>query len=579
MAHSLARVAIDVGMVIADTYTVEALVGRGGMGSVFLASHTRLAGKKVAIKVLHTEVAGDEALARFKREADIASKLGHPNIVAVHDFNTLPDGSPYVVLEYLEGEPLSERVGRGPLPVTEVFSITRQIASALAAAHRAGIVHRDLKPHNVFLCPTEIGGVHVEQVKVLDFGISKVRGSSTVQTQDSTLLGTPQYMAPEQATGQHALIDERTDLFALGSIVYELLCGKPAFIGDSVPEVVFKVVYEEPIPIEQRVVGLAPGIAAAVRKAMAKKPDERFRTVAEFVQALTGDALSTGRGPVPASVAAARDAPSQRGAAGDALARTVDSGNHGPIPLGVAATMASGDHSGSAERARQQLAASAAGATPPTAPIASAPTAPTPDGARPGRRTGLLVAVGLLLAGGAVAALVLTRGAAGPAATTPGAAAAVADAALVVTSPGIDAANPIGADAGAADPTAVDAAVKPAGVDARPGPRPRPDAAPAAGDGDGDGDGGGDGDAGGRALRLEAEAALRAGNTDRADKLAKRMIDAGKPGLRRAGYLLQGKIACSRKQFEVALTASNALRGTPAHRQLATYCSGKGIEL
>ena len=292
MQNSPARSAIDVGSVIADTYTIEALIGRGGMGAVFLASHRRLPGKKVAIKMLHAEMAGDEVLARFKREAEIASRLGHPNIVQVHDFNVLPDGTPYLVLEYLHGESLANRLTRGPLGMDQAVSIIRQVGSALAAAHREGIVHRDLKPQNIFLVPTEVEGRTVEIAKVLDFGISKIRGSQTVKTQDSVLLGTPQYMAPEQATGQHRIVDERTDVFAFGAIVYEMLSGKPAFSGETIPEVVFKVVYEEPAPLASDVP--AP-IANAVRRAMAKQPEERFANVSELVEAVTGAPLATRR--------------------------------------------------------------------------------------------------------------------------------------------------------------------------------------------------------------------------------------------------------------------------------------------
>ena len=240
---------MDVGSVIADTYTIEALLGRGGMGAVFLASHKRLPGKKVAIKMLHAEISDEETLARFKREAQIASLLGHPNIVHVEDFDVMPDGTPYLVLEYLQGETLAQRLRGGPLPTELIFSIVRQIGSALAAAHRAGVVHRDLKPQNIFLVPTELDGREFEQVKVLDFGISKMRGSQTVKTQETALLGTPQYMAPEQATGKHDSVDERTDIFALGAIVYEMVTGHPAFVGASIPEVVFKVVYEQPAPL------------------------------------------------------------------------------------------------------------------------------------------------------------------------------------------------------------------------------------------------------------------------------------------------------------------------------------------
>ena len=340
MANSPGRAPVDVGSVIADTYKIEALLGRGGMGAVFLASHLRLAGKQVAIKILHIEIENAEIVARFKREAEIAARLNHPNIVGVVDYNVAPDGTPYLVLDYLEGETLAQRIARGPLSLDQVTSILRQIGSALTAAHRAGIVHRDLKPQNIFLVPTEVDGRFVEIAKVLDFGISKIRGSQTVKTQDSALLGTPQYMAPEQATGQHASVDERTDVFALGAIVHEMLSGQPAFSGASIPEVVFKVVYEQPAPLGGEV---PAAIAAAVSRAMAKPSDDRFPSVATFVEAVTGQPLTLSRGPAPAAPAAA-DSPSaaRRVATGEAFARTMGSGDHGDSPIAGAAATAMG---------------------------------------------------------------------------------------------------------------------------------------------------------------------------------------------------------------------------------------------
>ncbi len=346
MANSPARAVLDVGSVIADTYIIEALVGRGGMGSVFLASHKRLPGKQVAIKLLHAEVFDDDVFARFRREAEIASDLGHPNIVTVHDFNVTPDGTPYLVLEYLRGESLAQRLRAGPLPMDQILSIARQVGSALAAAHRKGIVHRDLKPQNIFLVPSEVDGHMAEIAKVLDFGISKIRGSETVKTLESTLLGTPQYMAPEQARGEHANCDERTDVFAFGAIVYEMLCGHPAFQGASIPEVVFKVVYEQPRPIAEAAPGVSPQIVAAVAQAMTKSVDERFRNVAAFVEALTGQPLAPSR--TSNQVAVDPRAPSSAGSARvpvpsigrEAFARTM--GPADPVPLNPhAATIAS----------------------------------------------------------------------------------------------------------------------------------------------------------------------------------------------------------------------------------------------
>ncbi len=281
-------------MVLADTYELTRLLGEGGMGAVWEARHRRLKDKRVAIKVLHPIIASDsEAMARFQREAEIACRLGHPNIVDVHDFNTLPDGAAYLVLELLKGESLADRVQRGPIPAAQALSIARQIAAALQAAHQHSIIHRDLKPQNIFLCPTDAGGYAAEQVKVLDFGISKIRGSSTVATQTAAILGTPQYMAPEQATGDNDAIDGRTDIFALGVIAYEMLAGKAAFSGNNIPEVLYKVVYTDPEPLSAQVPQLAGNVLAAIERALAKKPEDRFPNVAEFAEALTGDPLVT----------------------------------------------------------------------------------------------------------------------------------------------------------------------------------------------------------------------------------------------------------------------------------------------
>jgi serine/threonine-protein kinase len=285
---------IRVGTVLAETYEITDLLGQGGMGAVWTARHLRLPGKRVAIKVLLGVAANDrEQYARFRREAEIASRIGHPNIVTVHDFNVLPSGTPYLVLEFLEGEDLAQRLLRGRLALPQALGIARQIGSALHAAHKADVVHRDLKPGNVFLMATEIGGELVDQVKVLDFGISKIRGSQTVQTQDSVLLGTPQYMAPEQALGKNAEIDARTDIFALGAIVYEMVSGRPAFMGNTLAEVVFKVVYDKHPALAEVAPEVPRNVADAVEQALAKDPAQRFSDVGAFINALTGRPLQT----------------------------------------------------------------------------------------------------------------------------------------------------------------------------------------------------------------------------------------------------------------------------------------------
>jgi hypothetical protein len=241
--------------------------------------------------LLSPGVASGEAFARFRREAEIASRLGHPHIVQVLDFHTLPTGEPYIILELLQGETLAQRLQRGPVPLEETLAITRQVGSALQAAHRAGVVHRDLKPDNVFLCTPqeEMPGPNV---KVLDFGISKIRGSQTVATQDAVLMGTPQYMAPEQALGKNTSIDARTDVFALGAIVYEMLSGTPAFAGSSLAEVVYKVVHAQPQPLAQLRTGLPLNVLSAVDRALQKDTTHRPPDVSAFVAELTGRPLT-----------------------------------------------------------------------------------------------------------------------------------------------------------------------------------------------------------------------------------------------------------------------------------------------
>jgi serine/threonine-protein kinase len=281
---------LDVGAVLGETYRIQSLIGRGGMGAVWAAEHLRLPGKHVAVKVLLDAAAGgDEMLQRFRREAEIASRLGHPNIVEVLDFNTLPTGQPYIVLEYLQGETLASRLASGRLPLDEAMAITRQIGSALQAAHRAGVVHRDLKPDNVFLCTPEED--MPTKVKVLDFGISKIRGSQSLRTQDAVLMGTPQYMSPEQATGKNTTVDARTDVFALGAIVYEMLGGQPAFAGGSLAEVVYRVVHGEPTPLRELAPALPENVLTAVERALQKNPAARPQDIGAFILELTGRPL------------------------------------------------------------------------------------------------------------------------------------------------------------------------------------------------------------------------------------------------------------------------------------------------
>ena len=288
---------------------VTRLLGQGGMGAVWEAKHLRLPDKRVVVKVLLFGTTDAVTLARFRREAEIASRLGHPNIVQVLDFNTLADGAPFIVLELLQGESLAARLARARPTFEETLSIVTQMGSALAAAHREGIVHRDLKPDNVFLCPTPLDGEVRDVVKLLDFGISKIRGAKTVLTQDAALIGTPQYMAPEQATGRNDDIDARTDIFAFGAIVFEMLTGRPPFLGDTLAAVIHAVVYAPTPSLRELAPETPPAVAAAVERALAKERDGRFPDVGSFVKAITARSLETA--PTMAAVATKPAPPAQ----------------------------------------------------------------------------------------------------------------------------------------------------------------------------------------------------------------------------------------------------------------------------
>src|SRR3954453_21534223 len=230
-----------VGETLNDAYRVIRLIGEGAMGGIYEARQLRL-DKRVAIKVLARELAvNGEALLRFHREAEITSQLGHPHIINVFDFGTTHHGQPYLVMEYLEGEDLANRLHRATaLSLPAAVRIAKQVASALAETHARGVVHRDLKPANVFI--TRVQGE--DFAKVLDFGISKVRAASTALTNASTLMGTPMYMAPEQAKGDMEL-DHLTDQWALACITFEMLAGRPPFLGQAAA-LLYEVGHQEP---------------------------------------------------------------------------------------------------------------------------------------------------------------------------------------------------------------------------------------------------------------------------------------------------------------------------------------------
>jgi serine/threonine protein kinase len=277
------------GTVLEGAYRITRLIGEGGMGAVYEAIQLRL-NKRVAVKLMARQLtANQDALARFRREAEITSRLGHPHLVNVVDFGASEAGEPYLVMEFLEGEDLDQRLGRrGSLPIDLAVHIAKQTASALAAAHAQGIVHRDLKPANIFLLnvPGEL-----EFVKVLDFGISKVKAAGVKLTKAAVALGTPNYMSPEQASGKTDEIDHPVDQWALACITWEMLCGHTPFVADDVTALFYQVMNLQPQSLLLRVPGLAPEAEVVLLRALSKSPRDRFPSIREFAHAFETAAL------------------------------------------------------------------------------------------------------------------------------------------------------------------------------------------------------------------------------------------------------------------------------------------------
>jgi serine/threonine-protein kinase len=299
------------GSLLGGTYRLVRRLGRGGMGEVYEASHARLPGR-FAVKILLAELADNrEAFARFCREAEIMSELRHPHIVQIFDFNTTLDGLPYFAMEYLEGTDLESRLRQVQmLPLPEAVRIVEAVASALSVAHARGIVHRDLKPANIFLVRVE--RQQEEFVKVLDFGISKMRAAGTRLSKGWEVFGTPQYMAPEQARGATELIDGRSDQFALGAIMYKLLTGHDPFAGDDPASLLYQVVYAAHPPLAQHLAGDTSHLQAVLDRAMAKDLSQRYEDILEFARALARAAEATTAPLAPAPAAPAAPPPTTR---------------------------------------------------------------------------------------------------------------------------------------------------------------------------------------------------------------------------------------------------------------------------
>jgi serine/threonine-protein kinase len=288
--------ALKPGDIIEGKYRIVRLLGEGGMGAVYAGENIRIR-HKVAIKVLHAGIATNkDVVARFEREAQAAGHIGSEHIVEVLDLGDLGDGERFMVMEFLEGESLAQRLEKSRrIAPQDLFRIALQLFTGLRDAHAAGIIHRDLKPDNVFLL-RQRGGVR-DFVKIVDFGISKFQvDAHSSATRTGSVLGTPAYMSPEQARGSRG-IDHRTDLYAAGVILYECLTGSLPFDGETANEVLFKVVLEEPKPIEELAPDLDPTMVAIVKKAMARDPEQRYQSATEVQQALLEWAGAAGVAP------------------------------------------------------------------------------------------------------------------------------------------------------------------------------------------------------------------------------------------------------------------------------------------
>ena len=278
-------------------YRLTHKISEGGMGEVYAARHVLL-GRPAAVKLLRPELSSRrDIVERFFNEARATTAIRHPGIVEVLDFGFDTAGRAFLVMELLVGEPLAQRLRTGGVPLPVAVSIMRRVAHAVGAAHAQGVVHRDLKPDNLFLVndPDVAFGI---RPKVLDFGIAKLTGSehSLTRTRTGALMGTPMYMSPEQCRGAGA-VDHRADLYALGCILYELIAGRPPFIGEGLGEIIAAHMAMPPMPLSSLVPAVPPALEAVVMRCLAKEAIDRFGSAEELVAAF--DAITGAPAPTP----------------------------------------------------------------------------------------------------------------------------------------------------------------------------------------------------------------------------------------------------------------------------------------